>query len=48
MRTFTREQLRQDPLRVVGAAKEDGGCMVVDNDGQKLFSLWYPQPADAD
>jgi hypothetical protein len=42
-RQFTLDQLRDDRSRVVGAAKKDGGCIVIDKQGQRLFSLWIPQ-----
>jgi hypothetical protein len=42
-RQFTLDQLRADRPRVVTAAKKDGGCIVVDKEGRRLFSLWIPQ-----
>jgi hypothetical protein len=39
-RTFTFDQLRADRLRVMKVVKKEGGCIVVDNEGKKLFSLW--------
>ena len=42
-RKFTLDQLREDRSRVVSAAKKDGGCIVVDEEGHRLFSLWIPQ-----
>jgi hypothetical protein len=42
-RQFTLDQLRADRSRVVTAAKKDGGCIVVDQEGRRLFSLWIPQ-----
>lgn len=49
-RQFTVDQLRGDRSRVVSAAKKDGGCVVVDKEGRRLFSLWIPQEplTDAD
>lgn len=49
-RKFTLDQLREDRPRVVSAAKKDGGCIVVDKKGHRLFSLWIPQTplTDAD
>jgi hypothetical protein len=49
-RQFTFDQLREDRSRVVSAAKKDGGCIVVNNEGQRLCSLWIPQSpvSDAD
>ncbi len=49
-RQFTLDQLRDDRSRVVSAAKKDGGCIVIDKQGQRLFSLWIPQTplGDAD
>ena len=40
---FTLEDLRVNRSRAVTAAKKDGGCIVVDNQGQRLLSLWIPQ-----
>ena len=40
---FTLEQLRENRSRAVAAAKKGGGCIVVDKEGQRLFSLWIPQ-----
>jgi len=37
------EQLRGEHSRVASAAKKDGGCIVVDQKGQRIFSLWIPQ-----
>jgi hypothetical protein len=47
---FTLDQLRNDRVRVISAAKKGGGCIVVDTEGKRLFSLWIPQTpiADAD
>jgi hypothetical protein len=42
-RQFTMDELREEQSRVVTAAKKDGGCVVVDKEGQQLFSLWIPQ-----
>ena len=42
-RQFTLEQLRGEHSRVASAAKKDGGCIVVDQKGQRIFSLWIPQ-----
>ena len=42
-RRFTLDQLRGDTSRVASAAKKDGGCIVVDQEGQRIFSLWIPQ-----
>jgi hypothetical protein len=39
-RTFTLDELRADRLRVMRVVKKEGGCIVVDNEGKKLFSLW--------
>lgn len=47
-RSFTFDQLGEDPLRVVGAAKKDGGCIVVDKDGQQLFGIFFPRPIIAE
>ena len=43
MRKFTLHQLRNDRSRVVGGAKKADGCIIVDENGQRLFSLWIPQ-----
>ena len=46
---FTLEELRRDRSRVVTAAKENRGAIVVDDKGQRRFSLWIPQgPIDHD
>ena len=46
-RQFTLDDLRQNRSRVVRAAKKDGGCIVVDKNGQRLFTLCIPQgPVD--
>jgi len=42
-RQFTLDQLRDERSRVVKAAKTEGGCIVVDKEGQRLFSIWIPQ-----
>jgi len=42
-RKFTIEQLRHARSRVATAAKQDGGCIVVDKEGHRIFSLWIPQ-----
>lgn len=42
-RRFTLDQLRDERSRVAAAAKKDGGCIVVDKKGQRIFSLWIPQ-----
>jgi hypothetical protein len=47
-REFTLDQLRDDRPRVVSAAKQEGGCFVVDKEGQRLFSIWIPQTPIAD
>jgi hypothetical protein len=28
---------------VVKVLKKEGGCIVVDNEGKQLFTLWIPQ-----
>ena len=49
MREFTLDQLRENRSRVISAAKKGGGCIVVDKDGKRIFSLWIPQqPVAAD
>jgi hypothetical protein len=40
VRTFTLEQLRANRLRVMNVVKKEGGCVVVDNEGNKVFSMW--------
>ena len=40
---FTLDQLRDDRSRVAAAAKQDGGCLVVDKNGQTIFTLCIPQ-----
>jgi hypothetical protein len=40
---FTLDELRHDRSRVVSAAKEDRGAIVVDEQGQRRFSIWIPQ-----
>jgi len=47
-RKFTFEQLRKESSRVIGVAKKDGGCLVVDKDGTQLFGIYFPQPVDTD
>jgi hypothetical protein len=41
-RQFTLDELRANRSRVVNGAK-NGGCIVVDKEGRRLFSLWIPQ-----
>jgi hypothetical protein len=46
---FTLDQLRDEPSTVAKAAKQEGGCIVVDKEGHRLCSLWIPQrPVDFD
>ena len=40
--------LRDERSRVVKAAKTKGGCIVVDKEGQRLFSIWIPQTPVSD
>lgn len=42
-RFFTLEQLREDHALVASAAKKDGGCIVIDDEGRELFTLSIPQ-----
>lgn len=49
VRTFTLDQLRNEHSHVSAALKKDGGCIVVDKNGRRIFSLWNPQgPLDND
>lgn len=42
--TFTFDQLRdkREHARIIAAAK-DGGCIVVDENGERRLSIWIPQ-----
>ena len=40
---FTIEQMRTERLRVIKAAKQTGGAIVVDEHGARRFSIWIPQ-----
>jgi hypothetical protein len=42
-RRFTFEEFRSDRSRVVTAAKEERGAIVVDEKGQRIYSIWIPQ-----
>ncbi len=43
VRRFTLDQLRSEHALLASAAREADGCIVVDSDGRKIFSLWIPQ-----
>jgi hypothetical protein len=47
-RKFSLEQVRADRARVLSAARKGGGCIVVDEKGERLFSLWIPQTPISD
>jgi hypothetical protein len=42
-RKFTLDQLRHQPSIVARAAKQKGGCIVVDKEGRQVCSIWIPQ-----
>jgi hypothetical protein len=43
VQTFTFDELRHDQARVIDAAKGDRGAIVVDEKGQRIYSIWIPQ-----
>ena len=43
---FTIEELRHEHARVVRAAKQTEGAIVVDERGQRRFSIWIPPGTD--
>jgi len=46
---FTLDQLRHEPSKVAKAAKQEGGCIVVDEKGHRLCGISIPQsPVDFD
>jgi hypothetical protein len=45
VRTFTIDQLRRERQRVVSAARQREGAIVVDKKGERRFSIWIPQGA---
>jgi hypothetical protein len=43
VQSFTLDELRHDQARVIDAAKGDRGAIVVDENGQRRFTIWFPQ-----
>lgn len=42
-RQFTLDQLSSESDRVASAASKDGGCIVVDEKGKRIFNIWIPR-----